>query len=536
MKAKLRHIKLSFGVAKVAVRKVLAKQRMKPNFGNGGAVDNLLAKAISNFELRTKGLSLDERLSNRLLTEDFYTEPKYFKNPEAIFDDLIGCDKVREKIHELQALVDAAKQEGRDPLDDMELTFMFVGPPGTGKTTVARRMGQLFASLGVLGSSDFKQVSASDFTTGYVGQAARKTRDIFREALGGVLFIDEAYRLYDRSRASFMQEAVDEIVNMLTEDEFRGKMFVIFAGYEREVLEMMNHVNPGLKSRVTNKIQFEAFDAGAAASLLLLRLKEKRLEISREVEAKLVLYARRLVNAPQWSSGRDVDTWSKRIIVSCAKSKARIVSQQHLESALQSMILDKTGARAVDEELPGSDSNSGPLFANAHLHSTAPKFDVTFRDLDEVEDFEIDSGHGDDEDPIWTALQEACVALGYDTSRESRQKLAEILKGITEGDDFDEDIIQYVRKKTGSTRENIEAALRPQVPAFLYSIEAANQYEENRSNELAQMAEKEREEEIARDEAFQEKLRGMCPAGYHWYREGTGWRCGGGTHYVEGDP
>ena len=103
-------------------------------------------------------------------------------------------------------MIEAASRAGRDPLDDLALTFAFQGSPGTGKTTIARRMGMLFEALGVLPSADVVQVSASQFSTGFVGQTAARTRDIFDSARGAVLFVDEAYRLYDPLGRSYMQE------------------------------------------------------------------------------------------------------------------------------------------------------------------------------------------------------------------------------------------------------------------------------------------------------------------------------------------
>jgi hypothetical protein len=104
---------------------------------------------------------------------------------------LIGCDNIKTRLAEYEAVIAAASQAGRDPIDDLALTFCFQGSPGTGKTTIARRMGMLFEALGVLPSADVVQVSASDFSTGFVGQAAAKTRDIFDSARGAVLFVDE---------------------------------------------------------------------------------------------------------------------------------------------------------------------------------------------------------------------------------------------------------------------------------------------------------------------------------------------------------
>ena len=248
-----RGTRLSFAAAKQVVRRDLAKARMRPNFGNAGAVENALSAALLRAETRLQTLPAAQRalqaelqlstshyislhlpispyislhlptshyislhlptsphisLQAELQLADFDLEPEEAADPAAALEGLVGCSAIRTRLAEYQAVVEAAARAGRDPLDDLALTFCFQGAPGTGKTTVARRMGQLFAALGVLPSAEVVQVSASEFSTGYVGQAAARTRDIFDSARGAVLFIDEAYRLYDPLGRSYMQAAL----------------------------------------------------------------------------------------------------------------------------------------------------------------------------------------------------------------------------------------------------------------------------------------------------------------------------------------
>ena len=124
--------------------------------------------------------------NQELLLEDFVVDPPHVADPALVFDGLVGCEAIKARLAEYRAVVDAAARAGRDPIDDLALTFCFQGSPGTGKTTVARRFGMLFESLGVLPSSDVVQVSASDFSTGFVGQTGARTRDIFDSARGAV--------------------------------------------------------------------------------------------------------------------------------------------------------------------------------------------------------------------------------------------------------------------------------------------------------------------------------------------------------------
>ena len=193
-----------------------------------------------------EGQSAAQRAANRtLVAVDFYPDGGADVTVEReqmidrLFADLVDSESVLRKLCEIKATVAYAEARGQDPLTVVELGFVFAGPPGTGKTTVARRMGAFYEMLGLLPSAEVVQCTATDLITGYAGQAGKQTRKIFESARGKVLFIDEAYRLDPRKGEAFVQQSVDEMVNLLTEDEFKGKMLVILAGYEDEMEEML---------------------------------------------------------------------------------------------------------------------------------------------------------------------------------------------------------------------------------------------------------------------------------------------------------
>ncbi|CAM9784239.1 unnamed protein product, partial [Choristocarpus tenellus] len=283
--------------ALMAAAGVLSRRRnTSAHFGNGGEVANLLSEAKQRKELRRKDDSaasrqginrifdllqlvhpptiIPPRLDPELLPEDF--DHKHNKLPpssktlgDELFGDLIGCDMVKEKLMEIRSAFILAQNLGRDPREMLSLNFRFTGSPGTGKTTVAQRMGKMFKELGVLQSEGVVSCSPSDFVTGYIGQTAIKTKAKVEEAIGKVLFIDEAYGLnpHHAGRHSFMQEAVDQLVQCLTDERYKGNLVCVVAGYAADIDALMT-ANPGLASRFPQTVHFPDFDVKDSSLLL----------------------------------------------------------------------------------------------------------------------------------------------------------------------------------------------------------------------------------------------------------------------------
>ena len=310
-KAREQEIGLSLAVAKRAVR-TLAKARAKPNFGNAGAVDNILSQAISRMQVRGD--------PGDLTIEDFaYSGDEPDESTlETLFDDLIGCREVRETMAELRHTIVFSKAQGKAAGNSVSFNYLFLGSPGTGTTTVARRMGKMFEALGLLPGCDTKEAKASDLLTGFVGQAGMDTRELLREARGGVLFIDEAYQLDPTRGGSFMTEAVDELVGALTEEEFKGKLLVILAGYDKDMEQMLSG-NPGLQSRFSERVHFHDFDANATAELLQMELERKGILLEIGDMNDLCRLAQRLVESKGFGNARDLVTWAGHVVKQVAK-------------------------------------------------------------------------------------------------------------------------------------------------------------------------------------------------------------------------
>jgi stage V sporulation protein K len=199
---------------------------------------------------------------------------------------LIGLEEMKKTIKEIYAWLYINKKREEEGLKagKQVLHMMFKGNPGTGKTTVARLLGKLFYNMNVLSKGHLIEAERADLVGEYIGHTAQKTRDLVKKALGGILFIDEAYSLARGGEKDFGKEAIDTLVKHM---EDRGNEFVlILAGYSRE----MNHflsLNPGLQSRFPLVIEFPDYTVNQLMEIAGLMLKERQYLLSKEAEWKL---------------------------------------------------------------------------------------------------------------------------------------------------------------------------------------------------------------------------------------------------------
>lgn len=204
----------------------------------------------------------------------------------AALDRLIGLEGVKETAREIYAMhaVARLRRDAGLAAEPTALHMVFRGPPGTGKTTVARAFGQALRAMGALERGHLVEVERADLVGEYVGHTAQRTREAVTRALGGVLFVDEAYALARGGEKDFGREAIDTLVRQM--EEHRSRLVVVLAGYPRE-MDAFLATNPGLTSRIPIHLEFRDYSLGELVAIALGMFAERGYRLTPEAEARL---------------------------------------------------------------------------------------------------------------------------------------------------------------------------------------------------------------------------------------------------------
>ena len=277
------------------------------------------------------------------------------KDPMEELESLVGLTTIKEDVKELMAFVKIQKLRQDSGLKSVpvSLHLVFTGNPGTGKTTVARIIGRLYKQIGVLSQGQLVEVDRSGLVAGYVGQTALKTQEQIKKAMGGVLFIDEAYALAQKDDA-FGQEAIDTVLKAM--EDHRDDLVVIVAGYTKPMEKFINS-NPGLKSRFNKYFEFPDYTIDELEAIFNLNCKKYDYiveeDAKKQIRARIV--SRKMQRQENFANAREVRNMFEDIITNQARRVAAMENPTHDDMMLITIedlsddIGDKTDSKEIEK-------------------------------------------------------------------------------------------------------------------------------------------------------------------------------------------
>lgn len=270
-------------------------------------VDYIYDYSIKKITIENKNIINKQTFEPFLKKEDKTKSPK----PQKI-ENLIGLENIKKQLKTLYNYIEFIKKAKIK--DNIYLNLFFLGNPGTGKTTVARMYASKLYKLGYIKKDEIVEVVPNDLIGEYVGHTKRKTEEILEKAKDCLLFIDEAYLLYNNNYSSgnnpFMEEAIVELIKYLEDPSH----IVIFAGYPNEMRKIYN-TNPGLKSRIYSEIMFDDYSKEQLYEILVLNIKEKGLEIDSKSKEKIKNYIEEIKKEKNFGNARSMKQLTQKMIM-----------------------------------------------------------------------------------------------------------------------------------------------------------------------------------------------------------------------------
>ena len=259
-------------------------------------------------------------------------------DPYEELENLIGLESIKKQIKELTSFVkmqQRRKKQGLEPVP-VSLHMVFTGNPGTGKTTIARILGEIYKDIGVLSKGHFVEVDRSGLVAGYVGQTAMKTSEVINRAKGGILFIDEAYSLVSSDDKDFGHEAIDTLLKAMEDN--REDFIVIVAGYP-ELMQGFINSNPGLQSRFNRYIHFPDYNADELLEVFKGFCDKYEYKLDEDVEPKMKDFLQKLVDEKtvNFANARTVRNIFENVVT---KQSTRLDNDENEDADIQQLTIE----------------------------------------------------------------------------------------------------------------------------------------------------------------------------------------------------
>ena len=347
--------------------KELYKQRDK-DFANGRTMRSLFDEMCKRQARRLQEGDMSHMTNEELMTIQVEDIP--YEDPQAVdytlclkkFDGMVGLEAVKKEVTNLAAFLNLQIKRGETNTSQGK-HYVFTGNPGTGKTTVARIMADVFKTLGILSRGQLVEADRSALVAGFAGQTAIKTNQLIDSAIGGVLFIDEDYTLKSNDQDAFGSEAIDTLLKRLEDD--RGKFICIVAGYTEQMHDFIDS-NPGLKSRFTQTIHFDDYTPDELTQIFVNMATSKNFVIDDEMQTAIhrqfeQLYLRRDKNFGNAREARrifdqTVERQSQRLVEQMSQSDVAVTDDNAVGFLFEDMY------RLTPSDLPMAQSEaSRPL-------------------------------------------------------------------------------------------------------------------------------------------------------------------------------
>lgn len=296
-------------------------------------------KKVISIDANLKDPERHKDIQERGMVTDRSRRSMYLDKSQKTLDSMTGLDSVKGQVNTLidEAKVNEKRKEAGLPVKQSTNHLIFTGAPGTGKTTVARALGDAYYGMGITKKPDVRVVSRADLVGTYLGETSNKTRKVFDESKGGVLFIDEAYSLVSGDQDQYGYEAIDELMQFAENN--RDDTVVILAGYP-DSMEGLLESNPGMKSRFPKTITFPNYSAEEINEIQSNMLSGMEYNMQPDAQKKVTEVAGKIVSLPNYSNARDARNFNDSLRRAHARRISRIPEDKLTEEALTTITVD----------------------------------------------------------------------------------------------------------------------------------------------------------------------------------------------------